>query len=532
MKNRSQEIIAVNSLTVNYSSNLIPILKKINLKVLKGQHLAIIGPSGCGKSTLAKSLVRMLPSGSICKGYLEINMQNPYEMDSKELQIFRRRNFGFIYQDSIKKLNPLMTVGDHLRELLRIHWDKKSNYFIEKSLIEIFRKVRIDIDRLNCFPHEFSGGMRQRVCIALAIALNPPLLIADEPTTSLDSKTSYEIMEQLLDICDQYGSTLVLISHDINLAAKWCKNIIIMNDGQIKEQGEIKSVLSKPNSMIGQKLVKANFEKLKPNKFYGNNNEPILEVINLRCWYRLNSSILKPKWNKALDEISFQLFRNETLGIVGISGCGKSTLCRALIGLIKKRGGSIKIFDNHIQQETKISFKRSKIIQMIFQDPFSSLNPKMTIKNILEDVCRIHFRLNKLRTSEEIITVLQKLDLPYDKNFLNSYPHELSGGQLQRVSIARVLLIKPKILICDESVNMLDAAVKIEILKLLKIVKEKIDLSIIFITHDLGLAKRFCNRLIVMNKGKIVEEGEPNNLFKSPQHPITKKLLQSCLSVN
>jgi peptide/nickel transport system ATP-binding protein len=270
---------------------------------------------------------------------------------------------------------------------------------------------------------------------------------------------------------------------------------------------------------------------LKARKIITSTNDVVLEVNNLRHWYKLNSSIFRPKWNKALKEVSFKLYRNEVLGIVGSSGSGKSTLCRALIGLLKVRGGEIKVYERSLELHKKKS-NNFKNIQIIFQDPFSSLNPKMKIKNILKDIFLIQKISNNYQIKDEIKLILKNLNLPSDPEFLNSYPNQLSGGQLQRISIARSLLLKPKILICDESVNMLDAYVKVEILDLLRKIQEKMDLTIIFITHDLGIAKKFCNRLLVMNYGQIIEEGDSATVFSNPKNNITKVLVNSSLNLN
>ena len=339
-------------------------------------------------------------------------------------------------------------------------------------------------------------------------------------------------MDELLNLCKKFDITLILISHDINLAAKWCKKIAIFDQGRIKEYGEIKAVLNSPKSEIGKKLVSSAFYKLKSNNFFSKKNPVILEVENLRCWYRSNYSLFNPKWNKAIDQVSFKLFRNETLGLVGISGSGKSTLGRALVGLTDQRGGNIKINIDNENLKRNIKIQKARNIQMIFQDPFSSLNPKMTVLKILEDILLLHNSPNKKFVKEKLKLTLNKLDLPSHNNFLNSYPHELSGGQLQRVAIARALLINPKILICDESVTMLDATVKIDILKLLRKIQEEMTLSIIFITHDLGLAKNFCDRLLIINKGTVVEEGDSFQVFNKPRHIVTQNLINSSLNIN
>ena len=532
MKINSRKIVQVKNLTVRYSAQEKAVLNNLQIDIEKGNHLAIIGASGCGKSTFAKSLVQMLPLNTMCDGQILINGKDPTLLNQRELQIFRRNSFGYIYQDAIKKLNPLMTIGEHLTELLQLHFEIKSRVLITRMLEEILDKVGLDPKRSNSYPHEFSGGMRQRVSIAMALALKPPLLIADEPTTSLDTCSSFVIMNQLLSLCKEYGSTLILISHDISLAKKWCKKLAIIDQGIIQEQGEIENIFKNPVSRMGKILVKANSTDLIKNSTIDKAPKKIiLEVHNLRYWYKLNYSIIHPQWNKALNEVSFNLYEKEILGIVGISGCGKSTLSRVLSGLIKSRGGYFHIKNNPNEMLERKTILNAKSIQMIFQDPFSSLNPMMNIKQILEDICLIHKITNKNKILKLIKATLSSLNLPTDTKFMNSYPSNLSGGQLQRIAMARALLIKPRILICDESVNMLDAYVKIEILCLLKAIQKKMNLSIIFITHDLGLANKFCDRLIVMDKGKVVESGCPLQIFNSPQHSTTKKLINSSLNI-
>ena len=532
MKFKNHKIIEVKNLSVKYGVNQKPIIKNCSLQIFKGDHLAIIGPSGCGKTTFVKSLVNILPEYAISEGSISISGLDPRKINKKESQLFRRNNFGFIYQDSIKKLNPLMNVGDHLRELFNTHYPDKKHENIEKLVKDVFKKVGIDASRLDSFPHQFSGGMRQRVSIAMALALKPKILIADEPTTSLDTNISFEIMKEILNLCKNFETTLILISHDINLAAKWCKKVAIIEEGLIVEKGNIIDVLNSPDSEIGKKLINSSKILLSPNNKYISKNDVVLEVNNLRHWYKLNSSLFRPQWNRALNEVSFKLYKNETLGIVGSSGSGKSTLCRALIGLLKVRGGEIRFFEKNYYKKNNQYCKTNKNIQIIFQDPFSSLNPKMTIRNTLKDIFLIQKISDQKKIDREVRLIFKNLNLPLGNIFLNSYPSQLSGGQLQRISLARSLLLKPKILICDESVNMLDAHVKIEILELLRVIQEKMNLSIIFITHDLGIAKRFCNRLLVMNHGKIVDEGNSSTIFSNTKNKYTKSLIDSSLNLN
>jgi len=531
MEINKEKILIVKNLTVKYGLKKRPIIKNFNLEIHRGDHFAIIGPSGCGKTTFAKTIVNILPESANSKGLLYVSSVDPRRINNKEAQIFRRKNFGFIYQDSIKKLNPLMRVGDHLYELFKTHDQTQSSLNVKKLVKEVFQKVGIEESRLDSFPHQLSGGMRQRVSIAMALALKPKLLIADEPTTSLDTKTSFEIMQEIIQLCNEFDTTLILISHDINLAAKWCKKVAIIEKGSIVEKGNILDIFQSPKSDVGIKLVNASKIVLETNPKNNVRDEVVLEVNNLRHWYKLNSSIFMNKWNKALNEVSFKVYKNETLGIVGSSGSGKSTLCRALIGLLNVRGGEIKIYNKNYASKKNKSFKKKNIIQIIFQDPFSSLNPKMTIKSILEDIFFIQKISDKRKIEKEIKSMFRNLNLPLKNDFFNSYPSQLSGGQLQRISLARALLLKPKILICDESVNMLDASVKIEILELLRFLQGKMNLTIIFITHDLGIAQRFCDRLLVMNHGKIVDEGESSTIFKKTQNLYTKSLINSSLNL-
>ncbi len=532
MKIKKDKILEVKNLNVKYGFKKKPILKNFSFEINKGDHLAIIGPSGCGKTTFAKTLVNMLPENLISTGSILISGSEIRKKNRQGEQLFRRKNFGFIYQDSIKILDPLMKVGDHLRELFKTHYPRKSSAIIDELVKEVFRKVGIASERLDSFPHQFSGGMRQRVSIAMALALKPKILIADEPTTSLDTNNSFEIMREIFDLCQKFDTTLILISHDINLAAKWCKKVLIIDNGLIVEKGNIMDVFKSPKSDIGMKLVNSSKIILESNTKSISKHDVVLEVNNLRHWYKINSSVFRPKWHKALNEISFKLYRNETLGIVGSSGSGKSTLCRALIGLLKLRGGEIKFCDKNFQSKNHRTYRNHKHIQIIFQDPFSSLNPKMKIRNILKDIFFIQKISNQNQIYKEIKLILSNLNLPWCNEFLDSYPSQLSGGQLQRIALARSLLLKPKILICDESVNMLDASVKIDILELLRLMQRRMNLTIIFITHDLGIAQRFCDRLLVMHQGKIVDEGDSSTIFSNTKNIYTQSLINSSLNIN
>ena len=528
MNNSSKEVLKINKLNAIYSNSSTYVLNGLDLSMNRGDRLALVGSSGCGKSTVAKAVMQLLPEGSACNGEIILNGKNVLKLDKFAMHNFRGREVGLIFQDPMSRLNPLMTIGDHLVDTFRAHDNSASINDLVKRAKVLLEKVGINPIRFNSFSHEFSGGMRQRVAIALAIALNPPLIIADEPTTSLDTIIANQIMSELSSLCDEFGTALLLISHDLSMAYKWCNKIAILDCGQIIESGNIKEIICSPKTDIAQRLVKSGRILEGSEREIIVKRTELLKVNRLRCWHHIGFWPFSSFWLKAVDEVSFSLFQGETLGIVGPSGCGKSTLCRALIGLLPIRGGSIIFLGKNISIFNRRYLKKlRKYIQIIFQDPCACLNPKMSVIDAIIDPILIHNLLSRSQAREKARTLLALVGLTPTEVYEKRIPSQLSGGQQQRVVIARALAVNPKILICDESVSMLDAEIQAEILDLLRSLQEKLKLSMLFITHDLSVAAGFCHRVLVFNNGKIIEENSGRNILNNPQKKLTKKMVEA-----
>ena len=531
MINYSTEVLRIDDLSVCYANRKDWIINGLNLRIGNGEKIALIGSSGCGKSTIAKAILQLLPPKSISKGQVLLCGQSLMEKDEVALGKIRGELIGLVFQDPMTRMNPLMTVGNHLIDTLNAHRREKSYEWQVRRSYELLARVGIQTDRFNSYPHEFSGGMRQRLAIALALALDPPLIIADEPTTSLDVSIANQVMGELSGLCDDFGTALLLITHDLALASKWCHRISILEEGKIVEESSTLKILKEPQSITGKKLVLAANKREGESK--GRRTLPtskiVLEVTNLRCWHALPDWPWRSNWLKSVDQINFQLFEGETLGIVGASGCGKSTLCRALIGLLPIRGGEVRFNGrNLLDLPGPLLRKELQSLQMVFQDPLACLNPNMTIGQAISDPLLIHGLCNKSQAKEKTRELLSQVGLNPPEIFQNRYPKELSGGQLQRVAIARALSLNPKVLICDESISMLDVEIQVEILALLRSLQQQLGLAILFITHDLLIANGFCNRLLVMDQGRIIEEGSSEEIFNTPQSSITKKLILAC----
>ena len=522
-------VLEINNLFLRYSRNENWILNDLSLKLARGERMALVGPSGSGKSSLAKVLLQLMPVGSEFRGSFCIDGIHSAELNELRIKTLRAEKVGLIFQDPMTRLNPLMTIGDHLIDNFKSHLPHKSLTWMRNCSEELMEKVGISASRFHSYPHEISGGMRQRIAIALAISMKPTLVIADEPTTSLDVSVAHKVMSELNDLCNEIDSSLLLITHDLALASSWCSQMAIMDKGKIIESGNTKDLLLCPRSDIAKRLVKCCIERESKKSDECLSEEFVLDVSSLRCWHPLGNLPWNSNWIKAVDEINFSILEGEILGVVGSSGCGKSTLCRALMGLEKVRGGDVKMYGKSILDKNgQISTHTSRLLQLVFQDSYSSLNPKMTIGDSIADPLLIHKICSLVDAKEKVRDMLNMVGLNPPEIFQNRYPNQLSGGQLQRVVIARALILQPKLLICDESVSMLDSEIQSEILSLLSNLQRKLRLSILFITHDLILAAGFCNRIIVLDKGKIVEENYSSKLLNEPQEEITKKLVQSC----
>ena len=504
-------------------------LNGLDLSIKSGEHLALVGPSGCGKSTVARAALQLLPAGTECQGELLLNGQDPRQLNRGDLRRLRGESVGLVFQDPMTRLNPLMTVGHHLIDTLSAHQSHQPTAEQREQACALLETVGIGADRFNAYPHEFSGGMRQRLAIALAIALKPPLVIADEPTTSLDVAVANQVMAELRQLCDDLGSALLLISHDLAMAHRWCDRMAVLDGGRVVEEASSTAVLTHPQSAIGQRLVAAAREREGSQSPECPDAAPLLQVEELRCWHNLGGAPWAPRWLKAVDGVSFALKAGESLGVVGGSGCGKSTLCRALMGLNSIRGGQVWLDGaNLLGQRGAKERKLRRSIQMVFQDPLACLNPAMRVGDAIADPLLIHGLCSPAAARERARELLELVGLTPAEQFQNRLPRQLSGGQQQRVAIARALALEPKVLICDESVSMLDAEIQADVLTLLRSLQSRLGLAMVFITHDLSVASGFCHQVIVLDQGRIVEQGAGDQLLNQPQAAITQKLVEAC----
>ncbi len=517
----SAPVLKLEDLVVAYPGAPEPTLDGLSLALQPGESLALVGPSGCGKSTVARAVLGLLPEGSRSHGRLELMGSDPRRLRRSALNRLRGEAVGLVFQDPMTRLNPLISIGDHLRDTLMAHGAKAAR------AEELLLRVGIGPERLKNYPHQFSGGMRQRVAIALAMALQPPLVIADEPTTSLDVSVAGQVMAELTALCQEVGSALLLITHDLAMAGRWCQRMAVMQDGRLLEEAPASEVLLHPRQPLTQRLVAAARQREGGATPEAPATPVVLELHQLRCWHRLGGWPWQSQWLRSVDGISLRLHAGESLGVVGPSGCGKSTLCRALMGLNPVRGGEVLLQGRDLQrlrgQELRQARQR---LQMVFQDPLACLNPAMTVIDAVADPLLIHGQASVGAARERARSVLASVGL--DDALAERLPRQLSGGQQQRVAIARALVLQPAVLLCDESVSMLDAEVQAEVLLLLRQLQQELGVAILFVTHDLGVASGFCHRVVVLNQGHIVEEGPGDVMLKAPAAAITRELVEAC----
>ena len=542
-------ILSLQQLLVHYPGSAIATLNGLDLVLQPGERLALVGPSGCGKSTVARAVLQLLPPGSRCEGGLELAGQDPRRLGQRDLRRLRGGAVGLVFQDPMTRLNPLMTIGEHLADTLSAHQgvdasaDRRSftraglfsrgalgqGRAIRQRAEALLARVGIGADRYASYPHEFSGGMRQRLAIALALALQPPLVIADEPTTSLDVAVAGQVMAELTALCQDSGSALLLISHDLALAGRWCDRIAVLDQGRLVEEAPALELLTAPRSALAQRLVAAARAREGQATPAPRQAPLLLDIDQLRCWHPLASLPWQQRWLKAVDGVSLQLHDGETIGLVGASGCGKSTLCRALIGLAPVRGGAVRLQGVNLLSLRGRPLRRARRrIQMVFQDPLACLNPLMAVGEAIADPLLIHGLASRAQARARARELLAAVGLNPPEAFERRLPRQLSGGQQQRVAIARALVLEPQVLLCDESVSMLDAEVQAEVLALLRDLQSRLGLGLIFVTHDLGVASGFCQRVIVLEGGRIVEQGPGDQLLAHPQAAITRSLVEAC----
>ena len=551
----------INNLDIEYQTRkeTIKASKKVCFNLERGEIIGIVGESGSGKSTVANGIINLIDKpGKVTGGSIKLD---GIELCNNEkiIQTIRGKKIGFIFQDPQTSLNPLFKIKEQLVETIQTH--SSLNYKeAEKKSINLLREVGIENPekRINDYPHQFSGGMRQRVVIALAISCEPDLIIADEPTTALDVSIQFKILNLLKKLTVERNLGIIIITHDMGVIAETTDRVIVMRFGNIVEQGKTSKILSNPASIECKSLVMSvpptnkkikRFKLLSPEggqiqnssikltnniiKNWGSrelSNKKLLDFKNVTKVFDEGSIISsKRKENKvrALDNVSFEIYEGESFGLVGESGSGKSTIAKIISSLVSPSSGEI-FFENISLHDPKNKLIKNKFrgqIQMIFQDPYSSLNPRFKVKNIIAEPIKFFQRnIDSKQVTKNIYDLIDIVGMT--RQSLERYPHEFSGGQRQRISIARALATRPRLLICDEPTSALDVSIQAQVLNLLKDLQEQLNLTILFISHDLPVIRQMCDRTTVLKNGIVCETSDTEKIFISPKHSYTKELLK------
>ncbi len=503
------------------------ILKDIDLTIDQGEIFGVVGESGSGKSMTALSIMNLLPSGAKRTGEVNFDDRNLCGLSEAVMCSLRGNDIGMIFQEPMTALNPLMTIGDQIAEPLIIHRGYSSS---KARMVAAERLSRVDMPPsrfpLDLYPHELSGGQRQRVCIAMAVALQPKLLIADEPTTALDVSTQEQILKLLYELVIEDNMSMMLITHDLAVIANVANEICLMQKGKIVDAGQTQQIFRQRKHPYTRMLLSASQHA--PAREAQKTNQPILTVSQaVRAYPQKRQKLFEIKQSKiAVDHVSFIINRGESVGLVGESGCGKSTLTRTILGLDPLEKGMIEIDGVAVRSDTKMPHALRRKIQVVFQDPYGSFNPRHKVRRLISEPFHLVDPSPSAQDKEELL-IASLLDVGLEAQDLEKYINEFSGGQRQRIAIARALVLRPDIIILDEAVSALDVSIRSQILDLLVSLQEKHNLTYLFISHDLNVVRSITDRVLVMENGKIVEEGETESIFNSPSHSYTAKLLQA-----
>ena len=527
----NKNVLQIINFALNFSAsgNGVFGIQNLNISIPKGKTISIVGESGSGKTLTALSILKLNPNTSVISDESQIifSGRDILKIDKRELNAIRGNEISMIFQEPLSSLNPLHTVEKQISEALILHKIKKSQD-IRGTVIDLMHKVRINEPekKLTRYPHQLSGGERQRVMIAMALANNPKLLIADEPTTALDVTVQYEILKLLKTLQRELDLTILFITHDLSIVKNFTDYVYVMQNGCLVEEGSTDSIFNEPRDAYTKRLVNA--RNLVGKREKRNKSLEILKLNSLSAQYEQNKLFRKKRVNKVVSNINLSINLGETIGLVGESGSGKTTIGLSILRLIKSDGSIIFMGDDLAKKSIKALKRIRKDLQIVFQDPFGSLSPRLTVEQIIEEgLIAQKIELDANSRKERVLEILKDVGLEPDQ--LNRYPHEFSGGQRQRIAIARAIILRPKLLVLDEPTSSLDATVQLQILNLLKKLQDKFNTSYIFISHDLRVIRYISDRVMVLNSGEIIEMDYTENIFNKPKNEYTRKLISSAL---
>ena len=513
-----------------------PAVKNISFQVEQGEIFGLVGESGSGKSTVVQALIRTLPPPAVITGgEVIIDKIDVLSLSAIEVKKYRWKQISIVMQSALNALNPVMTVEDQINDVLEIH-KNITGIKADEKVEQLLRLVDVSKENAKSYPHQLSGGMRQRIVIAIALALTPPLIIMDEPTTALDVIVEREILSKIIQLRKELDFTILFITHDLNLLLEFADRIAIMKDGEMIEMNTVEKIKKGGKHSYTKKLIGAlpsasgpRQKNLLPKpKKLNFSKTPILEVQNLSKTFQ-GSGLFAKSEVEVVKNVNFEVFQGEIVALVGESGSGKSTIARLISRLIRPTSGNILLDgrNTRISEARKVPLEYRKAVQMVFQDPFASLNSVHTVYHHLSRPLTRQNLYDKKTISKMINQSLEEVGLSPGKDFAKKFPHEMSGGERQRVAIARALCIEPQVIIADEPTSMLDVSIRMEILEIFAKLRIEKNLTIIFITHDLASARYLADRILVLSKGTLVEQNKAEDLIKNPESSYTKKLVRA-----
>ncbi len=530
----AETVLDISNLFVTFDTpdGEVEAVKGVSLNIQKGECLGIVGESGSGKSQTFLSAFGLTSQNARVSGSVKFQGREVLGMARKELDAFRGRHVAFVFQDPLTALTPHMTVQAQMGEVFAHHF-KVTGAPARERAIEWLERVRIPeaARRLTQYPHELSGGMRQRVMIAMAMMAEPELLIADEPTTALDATVQAQVLDLIEDLRKDTHAAVALITHDMGVIARMAQRVAVMRRGEVVETGTVEGIYNSPKADYTRMLLKA-VPRIDGERAHQlptpDAGQPILDVDDVRVNFpiRIGGGLFPQKKQlRAVDGVSFELRAGETLGVVGESGCGKSTLARAVVQLLPRSAGSVTFLGRNLLPSEKEAIRKSRQdLQIVFQDPLASLDPRMTLgASIAEPLLSFEPLLTRAQREERVKEIMRQVGL--DPDLINRYPHELSGGQNQRVGVARAMILKPKLVVCDEAVSALDVSIQAQIMKLLIDLQREFHTSMLFISHDLAVVREISHNVLVLYLGRAVEYGPSEVILTDPRHPYTKALL-------